>query len=250
MCDWDWKSLRCEPVLYCSFQYEFGDYHLGRSCRRRYPRLDGSHKNVTRISSISYNPSVRIPSDPLDRRTYKRKNRRRPEASQEVSVQKRVISLASRTTDIVIESTKQIAKQVVNVTMTLTHQLKDQYLDMREKTCQNLWSIIDVLDDEEEKMYDGIDDDFESNYCFSADLVPIPNLQERILCGSIPAFPACEDENDIGKFVYDSKKRNNKMDKTHRQYKRSSMNSIKSESYSSILLKRIVKQQHAEGYDG
>lgn len=187
----------------------------------------------------------------MDRRTYKRKNRRRPEASQEVSVQKRVISLASRTTDIVIKETKRIAKQAVNVTMTMTHQLKDQYLDMREKTCQNLWSIIDVLYDEEEKMLDdGVDDDYESSYCFSADLVPIPSLQERILCGSIPAFPACEDDNDIGKFIYDEKKRNHKMDKSHHQYKRSSMNSIKSESYSSILLQRIVEQQHAEGYDG
>uniref|UniRef100_A0A7S0CK99 Uncharacterized protein n=1 Tax=Proboscia inermis TaxID=420281 RepID=A0A7S0CK99_9STRA len=36
-CDFDWRSLRCEPHDICGgggcrFEYEFGDFHLGRSC--------------------------------------------------------------------------------------------------------------------------------------------------------------------------------------------------------------------------
>jgi len=37
-CDFDWRSLRCEPHDICGgggcrFENEFGDFHLGRSCR-------------------------------------------------------------------------------------------------------------------------------------------------------------------------------------------------------------------------
>lgn len=34
-CRWDWRSIRCEPACDCHFYYQTGDYHLGRSCRRR-----------------------------------------------------------------------------------------------------------------------------------------------------------------------------------------------------------------------
>ena len=33
-CRWDWRSLECEPACQCAFQPLWGDYHLGRSCRR------------------------------------------------------------------------------------------------------------------------------------------------------------------------------------------------------------------------
>lgn len=32
-CRWDWRSLQCEPKCWCGFKPQFGDYHLGRSCR-------------------------------------------------------------------------------------------------------------------------------------------------------------------------------------------------------------------------
>lgn len=32
-CDWSWRTGRCEPFCYCQLQYQWGDYHLGRSCR-------------------------------------------------------------------------------------------------------------------------------------------------------------------------------------------------------------------------
>lgn len=34
-CDWEWKHMRCEPYCLCSLQFQWGDYHLGRSCRNR-----------------------------------------------------------------------------------------------------------------------------------------------------------------------------------------------------------------------
>mmetsp|Transcript_16484 Transcript_16484/g.33598 ORF Transcript_16484/g.33598 Transcript_16484/m.33598 type:complete len:291 (-) Transcript_16484:37-909(-) len=34
-CDWNWRHGRCEPACECRLRYEFGDFHLGRSCRRR-----------------------------------------------------------------------------------------------------------------------------------------------------------------------------------------------------------------------
>jgi hypothetical protein len=34
-CKWDWRVVRCEPVCTCDFQPRLGDYHLGRSCRKR-----------------------------------------------------------------------------------------------------------------------------------------------------------------------------------------------------------------------
>ncbi len=34
-CDWNWKHLRCEPFCECSYQPQWGDYHIGRSCRVR-----------------------------------------------------------------------------------------------------------------------------------------------------------------------------------------------------------------------
>ncbi len=34
-CRWDWRTGRCEPYCQCAFQFLWGDFHLGRSCRYR-----------------------------------------------------------------------------------------------------------------------------------------------------------------------------------------------------------------------
>jgi len=34
-CNWYWRYLRCESYCFCSLQPTWGDYHLGRSCRKR-----------------------------------------------------------------------------------------------------------------------------------------------------------------------------------------------------------------------
>lgn len=39
-CRWDWRSVRCEPYCHCDFLPQWGDYHLGRSCRLVSSRLN------------------------------------------------------------------------------------------------------------------------------------------------------------------------------------------------------------------
>mmetsp|Transcript_8532 Transcript_8532/g.10952 ORF Transcript_8532/g.10952 Transcript_8532/m.10952 type:complete len:158 (+) Transcript_8532:42-515(+) len=34
-CDWSWKYARCQPRCLCEFRFKLGDYHMGRSCRRK-----------------------------------------------------------------------------------------------------------------------------------------------------------------------------------------------------------------------
>lgn len=34
-CKWIWRHMRCESFCECSLQLQWGDYHLGRSCRRQ-----------------------------------------------------------------------------------------------------------------------------------------------------------------------------------------------------------------------
>lgn len=34
-CQWDWRSVKCEPACECKLQAQLGDYHLGRACRKR-----------------------------------------------------------------------------------------------------------------------------------------------------------------------------------------------------------------------
>lgn len=34
-CQWDWRHARCEPNCECALEFKWGDYHLGRSCRKR-----------------------------------------------------------------------------------------------------------------------------------------------------------------------------------------------------------------------
>lgn len=37
-CRWDWRYARCEPQCDCALRFLWGDYHLGRSCRKYVPR--------------------------------------------------------------------------------------------------------------------------------------------------------------------------------------------------------------------
>ena len=34
-CDFDWSELSCEPKNNCVLRYKFGDYHIGRACRKK-----------------------------------------------------------------------------------------------------------------------------------------------------------------------------------------------------------------------
>jgi len=37
-CRWDWRYARCNPNCSCELRFQWGDFHLGRSCRRRAQR--------------------------------------------------------------------------------------------------------------------------------------------------------------------------------------------------------------------
>ena len=51
-CRWDWRMGRCEPYCECGVKFLWGDYHIGRSCRRRQlPHLeDGSAEGMGETS--------------------------------------------------------------------------------------------------------------------------------------------------------------------------------------------------------
>jgi hypothetical protein len=99
-CLWDWRSLRCEPSCKCSFQFKSGDYHLGRSCRRRSAALDVCE------------PTVFIQDKPIP---------------------KRILSLVRQSTDILKENIKGTAHKVVQSTTR-------QYGQLQEHVCLDLWS--------------------------------------------------------------------------------------------------------------
>ena len=49
-CRWDWRMGRCEPYCICGFNFLWGDYHLGRSCRLRPgppPMYDANNNEVS-----------------------------------------------------------------------------------------------------------------------------------------------------------------------------------------------------------
>uniref|UniRef100_A0A7S3NN76 Uncharacterized protein n=1 Tax=Aureoumbra lagunensis TaxID=44058 RepID=A0A7S3NN76_9STRA len=51
-CDFSWQNLRCEPQPYCAFRYKFGDYHLGRACRRLDPVIATTVIGTNNTTSI------------------------------------------------------------------------------------------------------------------------------------------------------------------------------------------------------
>jgi hypothetical protein len=59
-CQWDWRSFRCESACHCAFQFRSGDYHLGRSCRRR--RADDE------LAVVVCEPTVFLLDKPVPRR--------------------------------------------------------------------------------------------------------------------------------------------------------------------------------------
>jgi hypothetical protein len=175
-CDWEWRSLRCEPAYYCSFQYLLGDYHFGRSCRRKPRRLRS--KNVTRISTV---PETVPPT-----LSHAKQNRNKTRASfREISISDRIASLVKQSGEICIHKAKDVAYSIINITETRHEAMKQNFVRMREEACHHLWATATALNGEKNKH-----DDF----CFEASLVPLPTIRERILCGQIPEFPVCEDD--------------------------------------------------------
>jgi hypothetical protein len=139
--------------------------------------------NVTRISSLH---EIQPPqtSDPINNHEFITTT-----SFREISIPDRVASLVKQTADIMIQSTKQVADKFIAVVVTKQEAIKYKYLATRQKVCQNLWTVMVALHREQKKL-----EDAHSGFCFDADLVPLPTLQERIFCGRLPDIPVCEDE--------------------------------------------------------
>jgi hypothetical protein len=99
-CVWDWRSLQCEPSCQCAFLFQAGDYHLGRSCRKRTVQL------------AVCAPTVYIRDQPIP---------------------KRILSLVRQTTDIVKDHAQRNAHNVVHMTLR-------RYAQLQEQVCFDLWS--------------------------------------------------------------------------------------------------------------
>jgi hypothetical protein len=57
-CRWDWRSVRCEPACECSVEAQWGDFHLGRSCRLR-EEVDDTCEAVNPASIWQDTPATR-----------------------------------------------------------------------------------------------------------------------------------------------------------------------------------------------
>jgi hypothetical protein len=46
-CRWDWRHARCEPYCDCGLELRWGDFHIGRSCRKRVDAVASESCDVT-----------------------------------------------------------------------------------------------------------------------------------------------------------------------------------------------------------
>ena len=82
---------------------------------------------------------------------------------------------------------------------------------MRENTCLNMWMVTSALEEEQKKY-----DDIQSGFCFDATIVPLPTIRERILCGPLPEFPVCEDDEDLSSdYDFNNFNRPSRMHESH-----------------------------------
>ena len=106
-CRWDWRSTRCEPHCECKLQAKWGDYHLGRACRKR----ADSDSGMEMCEAIP--PAERWQRLPATRR---------------------VVSLVTQTMDI-------IRMKVRHVSGKLTSQVSVRIQRWQDRTCGELWNL-------------------------------------------------------------------------------------------------------------
>eukprot|EP00525_Craspedostauros_australis_P005622 CAMPEP_0198125316 /NCGR_PEP_ID=MMETSP1442-20131203/42312_1 /TAXON_ID= /ORGANISM="Craspedostauros australis, Strain CCMP3328" /LENGTH=268 /DNA_ID=CAMNT_0043784897 /DNA_START=87 /DNA_END=893 /DNA_ORIENTATION=+ len=58
-CRWDWRFARCEPFCACAFAPQRGDYHLGRSCRRKTKVACDEPQDPTKVQALIQTTVVR-----------------------------------------------------------------------------------------------------------------------------------------------------------------------------------------------
>jgi hypothetical protein len=109
-CRWDWRSLRCEPACNCHFDWQGGDYHLGRSCRLKEEKDD---------SCVAIDPSQYL----LD-----------------MDITKRILSLTTQSIEIAQDQTRQTSRKVVLKAI-------EQVNRMQESVCAELWTLYKDLNE-------------------------------------------------------------------------------------------------------
>jgi len=165
-CHWDWRSLRCENACECEFQGRWGDYHLGRSCRRS--RFDGHERELC------------IPVDPAL-------------VLREAPIPKRVISLVSQTLDIVTTGVHRLIQRLRSKIIQLWEQ---QILD---RLCAENWALEQRVLSEQQHRQNFLSHSKDSNTtCIPASMaLTLQNTRsfwERNLCGPsiTDEYPVCE----------------------------------------------------------
>jgi len=69
-CRWDWRMGRCEPYCECAMQFLWGDYHLGRSCRRRPIRVKDDIRGESATGETSWEEAWQEVTQRMDSPTF------------------------------------------------------------------------------------------------------------------------------------------------------------------------------------
>ena len=117
-CKWDWRSLQCESHCYCSLQWQRGDYHLGRACRRYRIPTNSSHPsqpNDDEEEEVCV-PTTFILDQPVPRR---------------------LVSLVRQTTDILLHKIHRSMRSLIR-------NVQDRYQILQRQICSDLYSQLYV----------------------------------------------------------------------------------------------------------
>jgi hypothetical protein len=109
-CRWDWRSIRCEPACECALQPKRGDYHLGRSCRRR--QRDGE-TNGSEATCVDVDAATLWLERPATRR---------------------IVSLVVQTSQIMRDRSRAVVHQARNGSLQRFHR-------MQTNVCSDLWTM-------------------------------------------------------------------------------------------------------------
>ncbi len=69
-CRWDWRMGRCEPYCDCTMQFLWGDFHLGRSCRRRPIRRGNEKRGMSTSGETSWEEAWQEVTERMDSPTF------------------------------------------------------------------------------------------------------------------------------------------------------------------------------------
>jgi hypothetical protein len=156
-CRWDWRSVRCEPACECALQPKRGDYHLGRSCRRR-PFFDSDDENTGSNGMDMTCVDVDAATLWLER-----------------PATRRIVSLIVQTGQILRDRSRAVIHQVRSGSIQRFHR-------MQTNVCTDLWTMTHGQ---------------ANGGCLSIDDLPMTSIQERMLCGSVEFVVCDDDDVEV-----------------------------------------------------